>query len=139
MAPFANGGIMSDLGPVPLRKYAKGGIANSPQMALFGEGGMNEAYVPLPDGRSIPVSLRMAREHKAANQNTPTGSVGSGHTSFIVNNHAGVDVQQQESRGPSGEKQLIAIIRKAVASDIADHGAVSKAMMGVYGVRRQGR
>ena len=139
MAPFANGGIMSDLGPVPLRKYAKGGIANSPQMALFGEGGMNEAYVPLPDGRSIPVSLRMAREHKAANQNTPTGSVGSGHTSFIVHNHAGVDVQQQESRSPSGEKQLIAIIRKAVASDIADHGDVSKAMMGVYGVRRQGR
>lgn len=48
-------------------------------------------------------------------------------------------MQQQESRGPDGEKQLIAIIRKAVASDITGHGDVSKAMMGVYGVRRQGR
>lgn len=52
---FANGGIMSSKGPVPLRKYANGGIASSPQLALFGEGSQNEAYVPLPDGRSIPV------------------------------------------------------------------------------------
>jgi hypothetical protein len=46
---------MSSKGPVPLRKYANGGIASSPQLALFGEGSQNEAYVPLPDGRSIPV------------------------------------------------------------------------------------
>jgi len=54
---FANGGIMSSLGSLPLNLYAGGGIANSPQMAVFGEGRMNEAYVPLPDGRSIPVSM----------------------------------------------------------------------------------
>lgn len=54
---FANGGIMSSAGPLPLRSYASGGIANSPQLALFGEGRMNEAYVPLPDGRSIPVTV----------------------------------------------------------------------------------
>lgn len=40
---FANGGIMSAMGSVPLRKYAAGGIANSPQMALYGEGDQNEA------------------------------------------------------------------------------------------------
>lgn len=55
--PHANGGIMTAQGPVPLRRYAGGGIANSPQMALFGEGSMPEAYVPLPDGRSIPVTM----------------------------------------------------------------------------------
>lgn len=55
---FASGGIMSSDGPTNLRKYANGGIADSPQMALFGEGAMNEAYVPLPDGRSIPVSMK---------------------------------------------------------------------------------
>lgn len=54
--PFANGGVMTDLGPLPLRKYANGGIARSPQLALYGEAGP-EAYVPLPDGRSIPVTL----------------------------------------------------------------------------------
>ncbi|REF69651.1 tape measure protein [Paracoccus versutus] len=58
---FASGGIMTGAGPVdlPMRAYAAGGIANSPQMAIFGEGDMPEAYVPLPDGRSIPVTIRM--------------------------------------------------------------------------------
>ncbi len=55
---FANGGIMTSGGPLPLNKYANGGVANSPQMAIFGEGRGPEAYVPLPDGRSIPVNMR---------------------------------------------------------------------------------
>ena len=37
--------------------FAKGGIVTQPTNALIGEGGMNEAVVPLPDGRSIPVDM----------------------------------------------------------------------------------
>ncbi|MEQ4694019.1 tape measure protein [Providencia manganoxydans] len=59
---FKNGGIMSALGEVPLKAYSKGGIATSPQLALFGEGSHNEAYVPLPDGRSIPVNMNISGE-----------------------------------------------------------------------------
>lgn len=55
---FAEGGIMTSRGPVPLKTYATGGIANSPQVSLFGEGSMPEAYVPLPDGRTIPVTVQ---------------------------------------------------------------------------------
>jgi tape measure domain-containing protein len=55
--PFADGGIMTSRGSVPLRRYAGGGVARSPQLAMFGEGSMAEAYVPLPDGRSIPVTV----------------------------------------------------------------------------------
>ena len=55
---FANGGIMTGSGPMPLQTYSRGGIANSPQMALFGEGSTPEAYVPLPDGRTIPVTMK---------------------------------------------------------------------------------
>jgi len=55
---FADGGIMTADGPLPLRKYAGGGIASSPQLAMFGEGSMPEAYVPLPDGRRIPVAMK---------------------------------------------------------------------------------
>jgi len=54
---FADGGVMTSAGPMALRTYASGGIANSPQLALFGEGSRPEAYVPLPDGRSIPVTM----------------------------------------------------------------------------------
>lgn len=55
---FANGGIMTSGGPLPLRAYASGGVASSPQLAVFGEGSNPEAYVPLPDGRSIPVTMK---------------------------------------------------------------------------------
>jgi len=55
---FANGGIMTSAGPLPLRAYAGGGIANSPQLTLFGEGRTPEAFVPLPDGRRIPVAMQ---------------------------------------------------------------------------------
>lgn len=55
---FANGGIMTDRGPLPLRRYAGGGIADTPQIAMFGEGRQPEAYVPLPDGRRIPVAMQ---------------------------------------------------------------------------------
>jgi tape measure domain-containing protein len=54
---FANGGIMTSLGEMPLRRYASGGIADTAQAAVFGEGSMPEAYVPLPDGRNIPVKM----------------------------------------------------------------------------------
>lgn len=54
---FADGGVMTSAGPMPLHKYARGGIATTPQMAMFGEGSTPEAYVPLPDGRRIPVQM----------------------------------------------------------------------------------
>jgi len=55
---FAMGGIMTGSGPLRLRRYAGGGIASSPQLAMFGEGSRPEAYVPLPDGRTIPVTMK---------------------------------------------------------------------------------
>lgn len=58
VTPHANGGVMTSAGPLPLKKYARGGIADKPQLALFGEGSLREAFVPLPDGRSIPVSFK---------------------------------------------------------------------------------
>lgn len=54
---FADGGIMTGAGPLSLKKYASGGIASTPQLALFGEGSQPEAFVPLPDGRRIPVAM----------------------------------------------------------------------------------
>lgn len=37
--------------------FAEGGIVTSPTFAQIGEGRYNEAVVPLPDGRSIPVQM----------------------------------------------------------------------------------
>lgn len=52
---FANGGIAK--GGFRSAAYAKGGIATQPTVGLVGEGRHNEAIVPLPDGKSIPVSM----------------------------------------------------------------------------------
>tara|TARA_A100000172_G_scaffold9770_1_gene5283 strand:- start:5921 stop:8929 length:3009 start_codon:yes stop_codon:yes gene_type:complete len=60
ITPLANGGVVSGgLGrALPMRGYATGGpIVSEPHLALIGEGKMNEAVVPLPDGRSIPVEM----------------------------------------------------------------------------------
>ena len=54
---FARGGIMTEHGELPLRHYQGGGMATSPQVAVFGEGATPEAYVPVPAGR-IPVEIR---------------------------------------------------------------------------------
>lgn len=60
---FADGGIASRGRPVALPKFAGGGIARS--ASIFGEAGP-EAAVPLPDGRRIPVDLRMPEPVRAS-------------------------------------------------------------------------
>ena len=52
---FANGGIAR--GGFRSAAYANGGIARRPTLGLVGEGKYDEAIVPLPDGKSIPVSM----------------------------------------------------------------------------------
>jgi hypothetical protein len=39
------------------RAFANGGVVNKPTVGLIGEGSMNEAVVPLPDGKNIPVNM----------------------------------------------------------------------------------
>jgi len=96
---FADGGIMTGDGPLPLRKYAGGGIANSPQLAMFGEGSMPEAYVPLPDGRRIPVAMKG----------------GGGGTSVVVN----VDASSSQVQGDAGRgEQLGRAISQAVQAEL---------------------
>jgi hypothetical protein len=60
-ATFETGGVMPGAvaKTVPLRAFANGGVVKRPTLALFGEGkaSKGEAFVPLPDGRRIPVAL----------------------------------------------------------------------------------
>jgi lambda family phage tail tape measure protein len=99
---FARGGVMTEGGPLPLRGYARGGIANSPQLALFGEGSQPEAYVPLPDGRRIPVALQ--------------GTAGAaGGANVTVN----VDARGTDAQGNSDQsRQLGRVIAAAVQNEL---------------------
>jgi tape measure domain-containing protein len=50
---FANGGIAAG----GFRAFANGGVVTGPTLGLVGEGRYNEAVIPLPDGKSVPVDL----------------------------------------------------------------------------------
>lgn len=50
----ANGGLLTG----GFQAFANGGMATSPTLGLIGEGRYNEAIVPLPDGKSIPVDMK---------------------------------------------------------------------------------
>lgn len=97
---FANGGIMTGDKPMPLKTYARGGIANSPQLAMFGEGSKPEAYVPLPDGRRIPVAMQ--------------GGGGGGTTVNVSVDAKGTSVQGNAGQG----EQLGRAIAQAVQQEL---------------------
>lgn len=42
----------------PFAGFATGGVVSAPTLAMIGEGGSNEAVVPLPDGKAIPVDMK---------------------------------------------------------------------------------
>ncbi|EAU0361797.1 phage tail tape measure protein [Salmonella enterica] len=116
----ANGGIFGKNGAVPLRAYQTGGIATSPQLALFGEGSMNEAYVPLPDGKTIPVTL--------------SGDVGGGKVmapvsiSINVTKEGGSESSSGDEKGAwtGAAKQIKAIVLDTIAQEKRSGGSLNK-------------
>jgi tape measure domain-containing protein len=103
---FAKGGIMTSAGPAPLRKYANGGIARSPQLAMFGEGSKPEAFVPLPDGRTIPVTMA---GKDAASAAPPAVTVN-------VINQSGTQVQaQQKGQRFDGKQMILDVVLSGMA------------------------
>lgn len=106
---FANGGIMTSEGPVPLRRYATGGVAYGRQFAEFAEGSRPEAYVPLPDGRSIPVTVQ-------------GGGGGGGVVQANVQVHLHSDGRTSVESDASGEKaaKLGELINRAITEKLIE-------------------
>ncbi|WP_310426575.1 hypothetical protein, partial [Chamaesiphon sp. VAR_48_metabat_135_sub] len=71
--------------------FATGGIVNSPTVALVGEGIHNEAIVPLPNGRSIPVDLSGMQQ-----PSNNAGNVNSSVSVTIQNNGQAKETSQSE-------------------------------------------
>ena len=99
---FEKGGIMSSAGKLPVTYYSKGGVANSPQVSVFGEGRMNEAYVPLPDGKSIPVTMN-----------------DGGKSGNVYNVSISVESSGNESPSQVGQKIAESFIRTVAREEIA--------------------
>ena len=74
---FANGGIA----PGSFQAFANGGIVTGPTLGLVGEGRYNEAVIPLPDGKSVPVKL----SGSSGSDNGPTGRMQSAMARYGAN------------------------------------------------------
>lgn len=109
----AKGGIMP--GTVQnVRRFAQGGIVRSPTLALMGEGSAPaEAFVPLPDGRSIPVEFGGAG-----------GAVGARAVNVHITAMDSRDVVRvlKEHRG---------LLRDFASDDLERRGNARKAVQGI--------
>mgnify|MGYP003385716042 CR=1 FL=1 len=116
LLPFEQGGVMTSAGALPLHRYANGGIANSPQIAMFGEGRKPEAYVPLPDGRTIPVTMS-----------------GSGTVNVTINNNTSAKATVQQKSNASGGRDLIIQLDEMNAQLLSDPGSRSSRALARFG------
>jgi hypothetical protein len=120
---FANGGVMTALGEMPLRAYSKGGIATSPQLALYGEGSTPEAYVPLPDGRRIPVAMQ---------------GNGSGEVTVNVYNQPGSNAKVEQRQTGNGLEidVIIEQVETGMARNIQRGNGLAPVIERQYGLNR---
>jgi len=97
---FANGGIMKG----GFRGYANGGIIKKPTVGLVGEGRYNEAVVPLPDGKSIPVQMGGAGQNNNVTVNVAIDNQGNA-SSDVTQNGQGADIGRAVARAVQLELQ----------------------------------
>ena len=99
-----------------LPAFANGGMVTSPTVALVGEGVHNEAIVPLPNGRSIPVDLR--------------GNGGGSNSSSEINSSVSVTIQnsgnaREISRGDANSvSQQIKAATMATIQEMQRNGLI---------------
>ncbi|MDP1948717.1 MAG: hypothetical protein Q8L77_14590 [Nitrospirota bacterium] len=121
VVPQRFGGIM------PMERYASGGVTTRPQMAIFGEGAQSEAFVPLPDGRTIPVTMKFAGAMASAGSTGQGTQVSVPIDIQVINQVQGAKVEAQRSTGADGKQQIRIMIRQEVKAGFAD-GSFDKDM-----------
>jgi phage-related minor tail protein len=113
-------GIQKYMTPtLPMDEFAKGGIVTRPTNALIGEGGMNEAVVPLPNGKAIPVDMKGA---------SGGGNVTSNVTVNVSNEGSSSD---SDPNGPAKlGKAIDTAVRKVIMDERRSGGLLSQMYTG---------
>jgi len=112
---FANGGIA----PRGFKAFADGGVVNGPTLGLVGEGKYNEAIIPLPDGRNVPVKMQGEQSSRellssmAAQQKPPSLNL-----SFQTTTIGGVEYVSRDQL-----EEAMSETRRVAARDGASRGA----------------
>ncbi len=115
---MAKGGIVGPQGKIPVHAYSSGGIAKTPQMAIFGEGRSPEAYVPLPDGKNIPVRM----EGGGAGTNIPISIA----VSIDSNGKDQSDTSSETEHGRALGRELTGKIKEVMIQEMRPGGIIWK-------------
>jgi phage-related minor tail protein len=107
---FANGGIA----PGGFRAFASGGVVTGPTLGLVGEGRYNEAIIPMPNGKSVPVELG--------------GAMGSPITSNIVVNVSSDGKTSSSNTGSDSAglgRRLEGAVKQVIVDELRPGGLLS--------------
>ena len=115
---MADGGVVNASGGgggvslVP--KMANGGIVKGPTMAMVGEGRFNEAVVPLPNGKAIPVDMGK-------------GGGGNVNSSVVVNinNGGGSESSTKGSQGNQLAKGIEGAVKDVIMREMRPGGMIA--------------
>ena len=95
--------------------FANGGIVTGPTLGLVGEGKYNEAVIPLPDGKSVPVDL-----------GGMAGGMGGEVTSNIVVNINNGQMQGNgNSNGSELGRKIEGAVKQVLVSELRPGGILS--------------
>lgn len=95
-----------------IRQFAAGGLVTGPTLGLVGEGRFNEAVVPLPNGKSIPVDLG--------------GGAGNNiSTNIVVNMNNGQASSQSSGRGGQAlGREIEGAVRNVILKETRPGGLI---------------
>ena len=107
---LATGGVI--LGGI--QPFAQGGVVKGPTLGLVGEGRHNEAIVPLPNGKSIPVEMGK-------------GMGGDVNSSVVVNinNGGGAESSTKGSQGNQLAKGIEGAVKDVIMREMRPGGMIA--------------
>jgi phage-related minor tail protein len=114
---FADGGVVNASGGGGAPKFgpgfANGGLVTGPTMAMVGEGRFNEAIVPLPNGKSIPVEMN-------------GGAGGNIATNITVNvNNGQASSKSSGSQGNNLARSLEGAVKQVIMREMQPGGMIN--------------
>lgn len=108
---FASGGIAFG----GFTAFADGGVVTGPTLGLVGEGRYNEAIIPLPDGKSVPVQLAGGTE----------GATAPINTNIVVNVKNGqADNQVTGNQGNQLGREIEGAVRQVILKESRPGGLI---------------
>ena len=107
---LADGGIVKG----GFKAFAAGGMVSKPTLGLIGEGAMNEAVVPLPDGQSIPVDMK-GSQAATNNNNFYIQAVDAASFTELARRNPEAIIRPLTEQIEKGNKGLRTNLKKAVS------------------------